>query len=288
MTGVPLIAESGIPIPPLFCHRPSAQPYALNAIKWNIEALKGPDISFPRKPTPTSLKYPVLYSCSIGVMRMGSRRKARKKQDPDLQQLQSVSRRDLLASAAVTLACAFVPTYSLGSARTLTSREVLTLTERQSLEAIVSRIIPADADGPGALEAGCARYIESALGDAYRSLRKTYSAGLAALNSHAKSIGGKSFAALGVAEQDKILTGFEQNTPAGNYGELAAFFGLVRSHTLEGMFGDPLYGGNANFAGWELIGYPGPRLYVSPEMQRMDAKTPRSRVSVKGLMHDTH
>ena len=132
-----------------------------------------------------------------------------------MQQLQPVSRRDLLAGAAATLACAFVPTYSLGSARTLTSREVLTLTERHSLEAIVSRIIPADADGPGALEAGCARYIESTLGDAYRYLRKTYSAGLAALDSHAKSTGGKSFTALGVTEQDKILAEFEQNTPVG-------------------------------------------------------------------------
>jgi gluconate 2-dehydrogenase gamma chain len=216
---------------------------------------------------------------------MGSRPEVRKEITSDLQQVCSVSRRDLLAGTAATIACAFVPASSLRLARTPTSREVLTFTERQSLEAMVSRIIPAGTDGPGALEAGCARYIESALGDAYRSLRKMYSTGLAALDSHAMSNGGESFVALGVTAQDKILSDFEQNIRVGEYGDSAAFFELVRRHTLEGMFGDPSYGGNANFAGWELIEYPGPRMYVSPQMQSMDAKTPPSRVSAKQLVH---
>ena len=47
-------------------------------------------------------------------------------------------------------------------------------------------------------------------------------------------------------------------------------------------------GGNANFAGWELIGYPGPRMFVSTEMQKMDAKIPRSRVTAKQLTHGSH
>ena len=63
------------------------------------------------------------------------------------------------------------------------------------------------------------------------------------------------------------------------------FFELVRRHTLEGMFGDPSYGGNANFAGWDLIEYPGPRMYVGPQMQTMDAKIPHSKVSAKELVH---
>ena len=32
---------------------------------------------------------------------------------------------------------------------------------------------------------------------------------------------------------------------------------MVRTHTLQGTFGDPYYGGNANFVGWDLIGFPG-------------------------------
>jgi hypothetical protein len=146
-------------------------------------------------------------------------------------------------------------------------------------------MIPSDSDGPGALEAGCARYIESALGDAYRSLRNAYSLGLAALDSHAMASGRKSFSALGETEQDKILSDCERNVKIGEFGDTAAFFEMVRRHVLEGMFGDPSYGGNAHFAGWDLIGYPGPRMYVPPQMQAMDAKTPPSRVSPKQLVH---
>lgn len=33
----------------------------------------------------------------------------------------------------------------------------------------------------------------------------------------------------------------------------------VRTHTLLGFLSDPKYGGNRNFVGWKLTGYPGPR-----------------------------
>jgi hypothetical protein len=44
---------------------------------------------------------------------------------------------------------------------------------------------------------------------------------------------------------------------------------MVKSHTWQGMFGDPKYGGNVGFAGWDLIDYPGVRLGMSPEDQRL-------------------
>jgi hypothetical protein len=219
-------------------------------------------------------------------MTMGSGPEDAKKIASDLRPAYPVSRRDLLAGTAATIAFAFVPVSSLRfAAETAAPKEIFTATERQSLEAMVSRIIPSGSDGPGALEAGCARYIESALGDAYQSLRKAYSTGLAALDFAAVSSGGKSFAASGGAVQDKILTDFEKNVRVGEFADSSSFFEMVRRHTLEGMFGDPSYGGNANFAGWELIGYPGPRMYVSPPMQAMDAKTPPSRVTAKQLVH---
>lgn len=204
------------------------------------------------------------------------------------QKPQSVSRRDLLAGTAATIACAFVPASSLRLVQGASLSEVFTSAERQSLEAMIARIIPAGADGPGALEAGCALYIESALKDAYQASRKTYSSGLAALNAHAMSTGGKPFSSLNTTEQDKILSDFEQNVRVAGYSDSAAFFELVRQHTLEGMFGDPSYGGNANFAGWDLIGYPGPRMFVSADMQKMDAKIPNSRVTKKQLVHGSH
>jgi len=46
----------------------------------------------------------------------------------------------------------------------------------------------------------------------------------------------------------------------------------VRTHTIQGTFSDPYYGGNANFVGWDLIGYPGVRLAVTANEQRLDLK----------------
>jgi gluconate 2-dehydrogenase subunit 3-like protein len=51
--------------------------------------------------------------------------------------------------------------------------------------------------------------------------------------------------------------------------EETPFFTLVRGHTLQGTFCDPIYGGNANFVGWDLIGYPGVRLAVSAADQNL-------------------
>ncbi len=47
-------------------------------------------------------------------------------------------------------------------------------------------------------------------------------------------------------------------------------FSIARGGSrMEGMFGDPYYGGNKNFAGWDLIRYPGPRLATSADDQKM-------------------
>ena len=42
--------------------------------------------------------------------------------------------------------------------------------------------------------------------------------------------------------------------------ETSHFFALLRQNTIEGMFCDPLHGGNADMVGWQLVGFPGPRM----------------------------
>ena len=37
------------------------------------------------------------------------------------------------------------------------------------------------------------------------------------------------------------------------------FFSALCLHTRQGMFSDPVYGGNQNRIGWELVGFPGPQ-----------------------------
>jgi gluconate 2-dehydrogenase gamma chain len=178
------------------------------------------------------------------------------------------TRRDMLRRSAALGAVAAVPANVLAQAAPYVN---LTAAEAGTLEAIVARLIPSDANGPGALEAGAARYIDGALGDALAGQRGAYSAGLAALETYARAKAGGSFATLSSERQDELLTDVEENRATGFTPSSSAFFDLVLGHTLEGTFGDPHYGGNQDFIGWELIGYPGLRLAVTTEQQRMNA-----------------
>jgi gluconate 2-dehydrogenase gamma chain len=53
-----------------------------------------------------------------------------------------------------------------------------------------------------------------------------------------------------------------------------AFFAQLRQRAIEGMFGDPAWGGNLAGVGWRLLGYPGPRLVWSAEDQRITEIAP--------------
>jgi gluconate 2-dehydrogenase gamma chain len=181
------------------------------------------------------------------------------------------TRRDMLRRSAALGAVAVVPANVLAQAAQAAPYVNLTTAEAATLEAIVARLIPSDARGPGAFEAGAARYIDGALGDALAGQRGAYTAGLAALEAYAQAQAGGSFAALAPERQDELLTDLEQNRATGFSPSSSTFFDLVLGHTLEGTFGDPHYGGNQDFIGWELIGYPGLRLAVTAEQQRMDA-----------------
>jgi gluconate 2-dehydrogenase gamma chain len=141
-----------------------------------------------------------------------------------------------------------------------------TAAEARVIGAACERIFPSDAKGPGAKEAGVVIYIDRQLAgpygaDKYRytkgpfvesvpehgyqakeNPREAYRDGLAKL--------GSNFGELPVEQQiDKLHT-----------IEKTHFFQLLRTHTIEGMFSDPMHGGNAGLIGWQLVGFPGPRM----------------------------
>ena len=147
--------------------------------------------------------------------------------------------------------------------------ETLTAAESDTLEAIVARLIPSDENGPGAAEARAAHYIDRALVGPLASARKAYAAGLAALNTYAQVSKGGSFASLQPKDQDAVLSEMEKNAATGFTPNSSTFFNLLRAHAIQGMFCDPYYGGNANFVGWDLIRYPGVRISVTAQEQRM-------------------
>ncbi len=146
--------------------------------------------------------------------------------------------------------------------------ENLTASEADLLEAIVARLIPTDANGPGASEARAAHYIDRALGGALASSRQAYTSGLAAFDRYARSSRGRAFTELSPTDQDSVLIDVETGAATGFTGSSAQFFALVLGHTHQGTFGDPYYGGNANFIGWDLIGYPGIRTMVTAADQQ--------------------
>jgi gluconate 2-dehydrogenase gamma chain len=69
---------------------------------------------------------------------------------------------------------------------------------------------------------------------------------------------GKPFAQLAPAQQDDVITALEHDRPNNfTWPSAQAFFAMLRTHTMEGMFADPVYGGNKDFSGWRLVGFPG-------------------------------
>jgi gluconate 2-dehydrogenase gamma chain len=148
-----------------------------------------------------------------------------------------------------------------------------TAEEARVVAAACERIFPSDASGPGATEAGVVIYIDRQLAgpygrDKYRYTKEpwvesvpehgyqgkenpqeTYRQGL-------KNLG--NFTSLSVEEQNKKLAEIERTH----------FFQLLRAHTIEGMFCDPMHGGNAGLIGWQLIGYPGPQMSYRNEIDK--------------------
>ena len=190
-----------------------------------------------------------------------------------------LSRRELLKRASMLgVALNAIPLLQIEGLRRA-PLETLTPAEGDTLHAIAARLIPSDGNGPGAAEAGAARYIDRALGGALSGNREIYRSGLAAVDRHAQASKGAPFARLPAADQDAVLTDMENNLATGFTPSAEVFFNLVRAHTIQGTFCDPYYGGNVNFAGWDLIGYPGVRLAVSAGDQRLDARPSRTHRS---------
>lgn len=146
-------------------------------------------------------------------------------------------------------------------------KDVLSEAQRSTLEAVTERLIPGDAQDPGAREAGVVNYILLALGGDYADSVDVYAQELDALDRHAREVHGKGFAELQPGVQDDILRSVEKGDVTES---LARFFALVLKHTIEGMFGDPLWGGNKDYVGWKLLGYPGPRYAWSVAEQEID------------------
>jgi gluconate 2-dehydrogenase gamma chain len=189
-----------------------------------------------------------------------------------------------------------------------TDFKFFTAEERAFIEAAVSRLIPNDEVGPGAVEANVPFFLDRQLagpfgrGDHYFlggpwkkgtpeqgyqsrfNPAQLYRAALKAIDQYAaKTFNGNNFAKLSEGDRDKVLKGLEAGTIELDDGiDAKGFFAVLLQNTKEGYFSDPIYGGNKDMAAWKMIGFPGAHYDYSEWVTRHGEKVPFAPVSLKG------
>lgn len=157
----------------------------------------------------------------------------------------------------------------------------------QLVEAATERIFPADELGPGAKELGVAFFIDHQLagewgvnGREYMQgpfyvgektqgyqgrlrRREVFDIALREMQNYSMHKYNKKFIELAPEEQDAVLKAFETDEVALTTISASAFFKTLFSSTMEGVYSDPLYGGNNKMNGWRLKNYPGNQMAYS-------------------------
>jgi len=144
-----------------------------------------------------------------------------------------------------------------------------------TIAAFTERLMPGAPDKPGARDAGVLNYIDLALAGAYADLQDFYRRGLAQLDAYCRKTYHEPFVRLDGARQDEVIAALEQGKATGfTWPTAQAFFDTIRTHTMEGMFADPVYGGNKDFTGWRLVGFPGAQaVFTLADLQNRQAFT---------------
>jgi len=165
---------------------------------------------------------------------------------------------------------------------------LLNETENAFVVAAVDTIIPADELSPSGSDCGCATYIDRQLASAWGGGAKMYrsgpftkgkpeqgyqlaltpaeffTTGIAAANAWSRKTYGHDFDRLDAAKRIEALKAMEEGNAAFENFSSRAFFARLLTLTMEGFFGDPIYGGNRNKASWRMLGFPGlPATYAN-------------------------
>ena len=207
---------------------------------------------------------------------------------------QKFGRRDFLKTAVVSGAAAAAgiqetqsaqaqqPDAAATAAPQAAGYEFLNLEEAAFVEALVDHMVPADHLSPKGTELGINVYIDRALAGAWGkgdrlylqgpwrqgvpnqgyqlplTPAELYRAGIAATNAYCMKTFGKTFDQIDAAQREQVLLGLSTAKIAFDDGlPVRAFWGTLYQTVQEGMFADPIYGGNRNKAGWKMLGFPG-------------------------------
>jgi gluconate 2-dehydrogenase gamma chain len=212
----------------------------------------------------------------------------------------------LVPSAATIAPLRFIPNASADSVATPGQFAYFTPVEFTWVEAAVARLIPKDDLGPGAKEAGVATFIDRQLAGPYGRAETWYMQGpwkqgtkeqgyqlkltpaqlyrtaIADVNSWCEKNGKRPFAELGASDQDAMLHQLEEGKIELARAPAKDFFDMLLQNTVEGFFADPMYGGNRDFIGWKLIGFPGPRYNYIAEIDQYGKRYTMPTVGLLG------
>lgn len=159
-----------------------------------------------------------------------------------------------------------------------------TTAEAAFVAAACERLIPADDLGPGARDAGVPLFIDHQLAGAYGRAQSSYMQGpwpkgtdtqgyqsrlapaelyraaIAEIDEYVRGrFDSKTFSQLGADDQDAVLKQLEGGELELERADAKLFFKTLLQNTKEGMFSDPIYGGNKDMSGWKMLGFPGAR-----------------------------
>jgi gluconate 2-dehydrogenase gamma chain len=154
--------------------------------------------------------------------------------------------------------------------------------EQAFVEALVDHMIPKDELTGSGTDIGIATYIDRALAGAWGkgdrlykegpwqrgtpnqgyqlplTPAELYRAGIQGSNAYCRKTFGKDFDRCTAEQKETFL----KDMAAGKItldGGLPGrdFFAMFYENVIEGLFADPIYGGNKDKAGWKMIGFPG-------------------------------
>lgn len=196
---------------------------------------------------------------------------------------------------------------------------VLNVGEAAMVGAMADRIFPPDEDSPGATAIGVVAYLDGQLagdwgagarlyrhgpfvepahsGHGYQlplTPRALYKHVLQRIDAYVRERhAGQALPALAHEEQDRLLTALEAGkvdlglADGPNGFTSAAFFTMFLANVTEGLFADPIHGGNRDVEGWRWIRYPGdPMAYDDPYFWFFSSWQTSYDVEPRGLASD--
>jgi gluconate 2-dehydrogenase gamma chain len=185
----------------------------------------------------------------------------------------------------------------------------LNLDEAAFVEALVDHMVPADELSPKGTDLGINVYIDRALAGGWGKGERLYMqgpwktgspsqgyqlpltpaqlyrAGIEATNAHCRKAYGKSFERIDERQREEVLLGLSTGKLVFDNGPPArVFWSTVYQTVIEGMFSDPIYGGNRNKAGWRMLGFPGAIAVHRENVEKFrDKKFPNEPIGIADM-----